>query len=351
MSDPHQPDLFTPQPIEPASQQPGPHKVPAPRWLLVVRVVLVLILAWYLILLVLPGPNQLAVYDLELVRGTKLSDLADTLVQRGIIRSQFHFKLVARLRGLDRRMQSGDYRLRGTMTAQQLLAKLVSGKVDSCKFTLPEGYSIYQAADLLHRQGLIDRSRFLAAAHDPGLLKQLGITASTVEGYLYPGTYQVRFFMDERQLIERMVAQYRRQLSRLPSLSNPAGLSPHQVLTMASLIEREAVDPTEKRRIASVFYNRLKIGMPLQSDPTAVYGVKNGGKVTKADLAHNSPYNTYKIKGLPPGPIGNPAIATIKAVLEPEQTDFLYFVARKDGTHQFSKSLAEHQRAINRYLK
>ena len=350
MSDTPQPENQSPR--CPTATTPEPAKKSRrSTFLALVRLFFAFGLLWYGFLLFMTGSDQRHTLDLELARGTSLDDLSVQLEKAGIIKSPFHFRLVARLRGLDRKMQAGDYRLHGAMRVQDVLTKLVKGKVDSCRFTLPEGFSSYQAAAILHNGGLIDRTRFLTACRDKGLLKQLSINASSVEGYLYPGTYQIRFYMDEKELIQIMVANHRRQMAKVAGMKSPGTLTMHQVIIMASMIEREAMRTEEKPMIASVFHNRLAIGMPLQSDPTATYGVRAGGKVTKADLAHVSPYNTYKIPGLPVGPIGNPHLSSIKAVLQPATTDYLYFVARKDGTHQFSKSYQLHQQAIQQYLK
>jgi len=173
-----------------------------------------------------------------------------------------------------------------------------------------------------------------------------------LRGYLFPGTYLVGFHVDERGLLAEMVREFHHRTSMLEQELSAAGLSLHQVVTLASMVEKEAVIAEEKPLIASVFRNRLKIGMPLQSDPTAIYGVRAfGGTVTKQDLRRQSPYNTYRFKGLPAGPIGSPGLEAIKAVLQPARTDYLYFVARKDGTHQFSRTLQEHNQGVHQFLK
>jgi UPF0755 protein len=184
------------------------------------------------------------------------------------------------------------------------------------------------------------------------LVRRLGIQGGSVEGYLYPATYNLPQGANEEQLIGQMVEAFNKTYSGLTDGKDSSGSSRREIVIMASLIEKEAVSPDEKPLIASVFYNRLRLGMPLQSDPTAVYGVRAfSGKVTRADIGRQSPYNTYLIAGLPPGPIGNPGSDTLRAVLHPARTTFLYFVARQDGTHQFSRTLEEHNRAVARYLK
>jgi UPF0755 protein len=313
---------------------------------------LLLLLGWYLLLLWLPAGDGTRVYGLTVPKGAGLVAVAQELKQAGLIRSSLHLRLVARLHGFDHMMQTGDYRISDSMLPTQILGKMANGQSDACKFTLPEGYSMYQAAVLMQKQGVFDQHQFLAACKDPVLLHELGIEAKTAEGYLFPGTYQVGFHMDEQGMVTEMVREFRRRTDGLKALLDASGLSLGQVVTMASMIEREAVSSEEKPLIASVFLNRLRIGMPLQSDPTAIYGVRIfGGTVTKQDLQRNSPYNTYRIKGLPVGPIGNPGLEALQAVLLPAKTDYLYFVARKNGTHQFSRTLAEHNQGVNRFLK
>jgi len=317
-----------------------------------IRVCCLTLLGWYLLLLYLPSGRVTQVYGLTVPRGAGFASVANELKQAGMIRSSVHLRLVARLRGLDLRMQAGDYRISAAMLPAEILGKLANGQTDACKFTLPEGYSIYQAAELLEKQGIFDSERFLTACADQELLVKLGINGKTVEGYLYPGTYPVGFSMDEAGLITEMVREFRHRIGSLKARLDGSGRSLEQILILASMIEREAVSAEEKPLIASVFLNRLRIGMPLQSDPTAIYGVRVfGGTVTKQDLQRNSPYNTYRIKGLPPGPIGNPGFDSLLAVLHPAKTDYLYFVARMNGTHQFSRTLTEHNQGVVRFLK
>lgn len=308
-------------------------------------------LVWYLLLLYLPAVS-VKPYALTIPRGGTVASLATELQGVGMLRSSFHFRLAARLRGLDRHLKAGDYLLLPSMKPVDILQKLALGQADSKKFTLPEGYSIYQAAELLDKSQLLSRTKFLDACHDPLLLKELQITAPSVEGYLFPDTYQIGFKTDEKTLIRDMVREFRRRIAQLDPQRDISGSSLKRLVILASLVEREAVVASEKPLIASVFLNRLRLGMPLQSDPTAVYGIKVfGGKVTGADVRRESAYNTYRIQGLPPGAIGNPGIDALKAVLRPAQTQYLYFVARKDGTHQFSQTLSEHNQAVTRYLK
>ncbi len=321
--------------------------------LTVVRLCLIFVLLWYLICLYYSPGNGGVVRDISFPPGGGIRKLATELKSAGVIHSSWHFVLMTRLRDKAHKLKAGEYRFNDGMTPQQILNKLVNGDVDYLKFSLPEGYSIFQAAELLEQKGLFKKDSFLKLCRDTSLTSQLGTGVRSVEGYLYPATYNLPRSGSEEQLVVQMIEKFEKKYAELTKdgLSAP-GMSRHEIITLASIIEKEAVSPEEKPLISSVFHNRLRIGMPLQSDPTAVYGVRAfSGKVTKADIQHQSPYNTYLNKGLPPGPIGNPGSEAIRAALYPPKTDYLYFVARQDGTHQFSRSLDEHNRAVDRYLK
>lgn len=317
----------------------------------VLSLLLICCLGWHLVQSRPLGDGRL-VYGLTVPKGAGFSQIAEELQRRGMVRSALHLRVVGRLSGLDRRMQTGDYRITDAMRPREILQKLASGVSDARRFAVPEGYSIFQVAELLERQGIFSSRKFLEACNDRELLAQVGIMAATAEGYLFPGTYLVGFKMDERGLLLEMLREFRRRAAVLEQRLSGTGMNLHQVVTLASLVEKEAASPEERPLIASVFRNRLRIGMPLQSDPTAIYGVRAfGGTVTKADLQRRSPYNTYLHKGLPPGPIGNPSMEALQSVIKPASTDYLYFVARKDGTHQFSRTLEEHNRGVNHFLK
>jgi len=318
-----------------------------------VRVGLLLFVGWYLACTFIPPGKGSIVRDVSFPPGSGIKALATELKQDGVIRSAWQFILLTRLRGQAHRLKAGDYRFTDAMTPGDILRKLATGDVDYRRFTLPEGYSIYQAAEMLEQKGYFKRDAFLAACRDAALLERAGIRATSVEGYLFPATYNLARNGTEEQLIAQMVGRFRKVYSDVTAEGREQGrLSSAEIVTLASIIEKEAVSAEEKPLISSVFYSRLRLGMPLQSDPTAVYGVRAfSGKVTKADISRRSPYNTYLVRGLPPGPIGNPGADALRAALHPVRSDYLYFVARQDGTHYFSRTLEEHNRAVARYLK
>lgn len=303
--------------------------------------------------LLFPAGDGKRVEIVELSKGRTLRAVAADLEARRIITSARLFVFYARLQGGSARLKAGPYQLDDGQRPGQILAKMMAGDVYERLFALPEGYSSYQAAEMLDKRGIFTRGSFLAACSDRTFLKELGIDAPNAEGYLYPGSYNILPGRSERDVVREMVKRQQAVLAEsLGGRPGAQGLSVRELLTLASMVEKEAVLPQEKPIIAAVFRNRLKVGMRLQSDPTALYGVRAfAGKVSRDDIQNPTPYNTYLIPGLPPGPIGNPGKDAIEAVLNPAAVPYLYFVARGDGSHQFSNDLAAHNDAVNRYLK
>ncbi len=265
------------------------------------------------------------------------------------------FRLLARSRGVSGQLKAGDYLLRGPLSLEGILNMLVRGDVVHRAITIPEGRSIEEIAEIVAAQGL-DPAAFLEAAADPRLVRDLDPDAPDLEGYLFPDTYEISQTPDaSRQLVSRMTRRFHAVMG--PQLGRAAarGLSVRQVVTVASIVELETARPEERPRIAAVFLNRLRRGMLLQTDPSVIYALKKAGRwdgnIRREDLLMDSPYNTYRRVGLPPGPIGCPGRDAIQAVLDPAPGRELYFVSRNDGSHQFSESLTEHNRAVDRYQR
>lgn len=328
------------------------------KWKIAVIAALVILVAGIFcircaVFLWLPPGNGKHAWIFDFREGYSLKKIAGQLEQTGVVSSEKLFILYARLKGAEGGVKAGAYLFNDGMTPAVILHKLLTGDVYVRRFAVPEGYSMYQIAELLGRRGIVGREAFLEQCVNPELLAELGIRATSVEGYLYPCTYDIAPRTTAADLVREMVSQFRKHLSaELETRSAAARLSTEEILTLASMVEKEAVAPADKPLIASVFFNRLKKKMPLQSDPTAVYKIRAfAGKVSSKDIMIDSPYNTYKIRGLPPGPIGNPGRDAIEAVLNPAQTKYLYFVSRMDGSHYFSTNLEEHNRAVNKYLK
>jgi UPF0755 protein len=237
------------------------------------------------------------------------------------------------------------------MTPAQILDILVQGRSILYRLTIPEGYTIDQIAHEIARQGLGTAEEIQKLATDPLVAQSYAIDAQTLEGYLFPDTYYFPKDVEPRKIIKKMVERFKAQFQPVwEQRAKALSFSVHQIVTLASIIEKETGAPSERPIIASVFHNRLKKKMRLESDPTVIYGIPNfDGNIKRQHLQTRTPYNTYKIRGLPPGPIANPGSASIEAALYPDQTDFLYFVARKDGSHQFSTNINDHNRAVRKY--
>ncbi len=292
-----------------------------------------------------PGVGSITVY---IPPKSGVQDIARTLHDAGVIRSPWAFLAVAYLQGSLKRLQSGEYEFSSDMSLLEILRKLEAGRVVTHQVTVPEGFTAQDIAKLLASEQLVNPERFGALVRDPEFAARLGVDAQGLEGYLFPDTYRLTRGMGEEEIIRVMVNRFNQAMP--PDLRQEArrvNLTPHAVVTLASLIEKEARLDSERPLISAVFHNRLRQRMPLQSDPTAVYLMpRKEGRITSEDLQRKSPYNTYLIPGLPPGPIANPGIASLEAALHPARVDFLYFVAKNDGTHFFSRTFEQHQRAV-----
>jgi len=283
--------------------------------------------------------------------GQPFSATTQTLYEKRLIKSPFRFNLIARFKGYDKKLQAGEYLLSGSMSPLKLLDKLVKGEVKLYKFTVPEGYNIYQIAELAAEAGFAKKTDFIDAATDASDARQKGIEADTFEGYLFPDTYFFPRGTTSKTIIATMVGRFRSVFR--PEWKNQGqtyGFTIHQVVTLASIIEKETGEPSERPIISSVFHNRLKKRMRLESDPTVIYAIKNfNGNLTRKHLAAPTPYNTYKIRGLPVGPIANPGLDSLQAALYPLNTPYIYFVSKKDKTHHFSTNLKDHNKAVRKY--
>ena len=285
--------------------------------------------------------------------GSTFQQVAGLLERERLIKSSFFFVLYGKFQSADRKVHAGEYELNPSMTPAEILAMLRSGQVLLHSLTVPEGLTFVQIADLASQDGLTDREEFLRLAKDREFIVSLGIKAETLEGYLYPNTYKFPRPVKAREVLVAMVEQLRQEIGpELLARMQELKMTLHEALTLASVIEKETGSGGERPEISAVFHNRLKKGIPLQSDPTVIYGLPAfDGNIHKKDLSSPSPYNTYRVQGLPPGPIANPGIQAIRATLYPSNSHYLYFVSRNDGTHQFSATLIEHNKAVEKYQK
>jgi UPF0755 protein len=300
-----------------------------------------------------PGPLVDTAQTVYIPPRTSFRGIEKLLASSGVIRADRRFFILARLSSLTNRLKAGEYRFASGMTPKEVLRLLEKGDSVKHVVTLPEGANLFRIAGILAENNLLDPESFLQAAMDKTLLRELGVEADSFEGYLFPDTYYLTRVQPPKEIIREMVERGRAVLAALGEVEkNQLNLSFHQIITLASIVEKETALPGERPLIARVFLNRLERGMRLQTDPTVIYGLENfDGNLTRRDLKSASPYNTYLVRGLPPGPIANPGKAAIEAVLYPAEGSYLYFVSKNDGSHHFSKSLKEHNRAVARYQK
>lgn len=295
-----------------------------------------------------PGDPPRVVY---VARGGGARQVAAALARAGVIRSRWAFLGQATLRGDVRRLKPGEYEFTLPATLGEVVAKVAEGRTVIHMVTVPEGFTVGDLAARLAVEGLADPARVQALAQDAAFAHRLGLDVPSLEGYLFPDTYRFVKGMTEEEILGVMLARFREVFG--PSEEQRAralGLDRHAIVTLASLIEKEAGVDGERPLISAVFHNRLRRHMPLQADPSILYSYPDRrGHLTRADLRRPDPYNTYTIPGLPPGPIASPGRASIRAALDPMAVGYLYFVAKKDGTHAFSRTLAEHERAVRRY--
>jgi UPF0755 protein len=280
-------------------------------------------------------------------------EIASELQTAGIIRSALALRLRARLQGKDTKIKAGEYELSPSMAPRDILDKLVRGDMFHRRVTIREGMNLADIAEAIDKSGITSKLAFEQALANLELLQSEGLTAHSFEGYLFPDTYEFPRGTPADQIIRSMHAQLEKQW--LPEWTQRVSImemSKHDILTLASIIEKESGSFDEQPVISSVFHNRLKKSMRLQADPTVIYGIKDfNGNITKRDLTTLTPYNTYMVDGLPPGPIANPGLSAIKAALYPTDTNYLYFVGNGQGKHVFSESLDKHNEAVNKYQR
>lgn len=288
--------------------------------------------------------------------GVTLPGIQRILVAKGLVDDDLRFRLLARLLRIGRKLQAGEYLLAKSYSPIHILFELESGRIIHRPVTIPEGSNLKEVAAILDAGGWSGRDEFIDLAGDADFVRNvLKVDAAGLEGYLFPDTYYLSRGQKMVEIVTMMVTRLRKVLKELEINGTGKvahGLNLHELLTLASIVEKETAVASERPLIAKVFLNRLQKGMRLQTDPTVIYGIENfNGNLTRKDLLEATPYNTYVIRGLPPGPIGNPGRASIEAVMHPAEGTYLYFVSKNDGTHHFSKTLAEHNRAVLKYQK
>ena len=310
-----------------------------------------LVITW--ILVHQPAAIEAGEQIIQVTRGAGLRQIAGRLHEAGLIRHPLPFILYAKARRMAPRLQAGEYALRASMSPAEILDLLYRGRIMHHALTIPEGATLRDISALVAAKDMGSEQRVLELASDAAFIESLGLTVSSLEGYLFPDTYHVTRGMDEAALLTFMVRTFGQNYpAQIAAKAEALGLSQHDVVTLASLIEKEAQLDSERELIAAVFHNRLRRRMRLQCDSTVIYALGEAfkGNLTKADLQIDSPYNTYRYAGLPPGPIANPGRRSIAAAVTPAAVKYLYFVAtRENGAHHFSNTLKEHNRAVRKY--
>jgi UPF0755 protein len=298
-----------------------------------------------------PGRPDAAVQTVVVAPGEGFSATSRRLAEAGIIEKPRHFTIFARINGYDKQIKAGEYELSAGLSPARILERLISGKVVLHRLTIPEGYTYRQIAGLVASAGFASEAAFIGAAEDVALTGELGVAGATFEGYLFPDTYSFPRGTTAREMIIAMANRFKSVFT--PEWQGRAAelkMSLHEVTTLASIIEKETGAFAERPLISSVLHNRLKKGMRLETDPTVIYGIPDfNGNLTREHLHAETPYNTYRINGLPPGPIANPGKEALHAALYPAETDYLFFVSKNDGTHQFSTHMAAHNEAVRKY--
>ncbi|OGW43642.1 MAG: hypothetical protein A2Y66_08350 [Nitrospirae bacterium RBG_13_41_22] len=289
--------------------------------------------------------------EIEIPKGATFRQAVEIFSKERLIRDKILFLFIGRISGIDRKIRAGYYSIYGSVSPLDILKMLKNGQIIEYEITIVEGDSLREVAEKLSEKGIISIEDFIQLSSDEDFLTSYEIDAPTFEGYLFPDTYKIPKGMDPEDAIGMMINKMREKYSgELMVRASKLGLSEREVLTLASIIEKEAATDDERYLISAVYHNRLRKGIPLQADPTAIYGIKSfREKITAKDLQRKTPYNTYIIKGLPPGPIASPGIKSINAALYPADVPYIYFVSNNDGSHLFSVTAEEHQAAVKSY--
>ena len=305
---------------------------------------------WLLVSLPGPGGREEPV-TVHIPRGTPFGQIVSLLDRNGLARSRILLRVMGFVTNASLRVKAGEYEFTRAMPPREILRKLVEGDVKKHPVVVPEGFTVRKIAARLAAEGLVEEKEFLRLAGDRRLLADLNIPAPNAEGFLFPDTYIFDREMDAAAIMKKMAAQFRVKVTaEMTDKAGEQGLSLVQWVTLASIIEKETGLKSEMPLVAAVFRNRLKNKMPLQSDPTVIYGIENfDGNLTRRHLERQNPYNSYLNRGLPPGPICSPGLDALRAALNPAPVKYLYFVSRNDGSHHFSETLPEHSRAVRKY--
>ena len=286
--------------------------------------------------------------------GSGTRSIGQRLIQAGVIRDDATFRAALWRSGQARTLQAGEFRFDRPMTPTEVIDKIARGEVYNRRITFPEGLNIQEMARIYEQQGFGKAAAFTEAARDPAAIRGLDPAATDLEGYLFPETYAVPRDTTAVKLVGLMVERFKQLFTdEMQKAAQSLELTPREAVTLAALVEKETAQPSERPIVAAVYLNRLKIGMPMQADPTVIYALQRAGRyngnIRRDDLSFDSPYNTYRYPGLPPGPIASPGLAALQAAVSPAKVDYLYFVSRNDGSHVFARTLVEHNENVRQY--
>jgi len=286
--------------------------------------------------------------------GSSTRAIGERLIQAGVLRNDPTFRAALWRTGRARSLQAGEFRFDRPMTPVEVIEKIARGDVHNRRITFPEGLTVQEMARIFEQQGFGKAAAFVEAARDVAAIRDIDPEAANLEGYLFPETYSLPRDTTAARLVQLMVGRFRQLFTpEKQQAAQALGLTPRQAVTLASLVEKETAVASERPVVAAVYLNRLKIGMPMQADPTVIYALQRTGRydgnLRRDDLSFDSRYNTYRYPGLPPGPIASPGLGSLEAAVAPASVDYLYFVSRNDGSHVFARTLAEHNENVRTY--
>ena len=304
-------------------------------------------LTFYLTINYWPQTNIDSIEKVIIDHGATLSNISDKLNKKGLVSNRWVFEFLTKIKGLEKSMQAGTFKISNVHTSNEVINNIVFGSPDRKKITFLEGWNMNQVARHLSKELDFNYSEVIKLLSDEELIRDLQINSNTLEGYLFPETYYFFEGVDKTSVIKRLVKEHKKFWNNTNLLkADSLGFTPYEIITLASIIEGEAIYDSERSIISAVYHNRIKIGMKLQADPTVQYIIDDGPRrLLNKDLRIKSPYNTYIYQGLPPGPINSPGKQSLIAALNPQDNDYLYFVAKGDGYHTFSRNEKEHERA------
>jgi len=286
--------------------------------------------------------------------GSGTRSIGQRLIQAGVVRDDATFRAALWRSGRARTLQAGEFRFDRPMTPSEVIDKIARGDVYNRRITFPEGLNIQEMARIYEQQGFGKAAAFVEAARDPAAIRSIDPAATDLEGYLFPETYAVPRDTTAAKLVGLMVERFKQLFTdEMQKAAQSLELTPRETVTLAALVEKETAQPSERPIVAAVYLNRRKIGMAMQADPTVIYALQRAGRyngnIRRDDLSFDSPYNTYRYPGLPPGPIASPGLASLQAAVSPANVDYLYFVSRNDGSHVFARTLEEHNENVRQY--